>query len=1697
MTLILSAAVLIPASIAFGDTFVVSNANNSLAGSLRQAIIEANINPGLDSIVFNIPGPGPHTIKPLSAFSFLAGPVIIDGFSQPGANPNTNPPGQGSNAVLQIELDGSNAGATSGFVIVAANCTVRGLVINRFQRVGIFINGTGASGSASGNLIQGNFIGTDVTGRTRLGNGRTGVQIQEAPNNTVGGTQVGEGNVISGNDQAGVFIVRAGAIGNVVQGNFIGTDVTGSTELGNGLDGVAIFDAPDNTIGGAQPGEGNVISGNDRNGIFILGTEASGNSVQGNFIGTDLTGSADLGNASVGVAIQDAPDNSIGGSRAGERNVISGNDADGISITGTAASGNVVQGNFIGTHATGTADLGNALVGVRIQDAPDNTIGGSQAGEANVISGNDAAGVLIDRAAASRNMVQGNFIGTDVTGSADLGNAFPGVSIINAPNNTVGGSEPGEGNVISGNDQNGIFIDGAEASGNAVQGNFIGTDVTGTADLGNAYSGVTIRDAPNSTVGGSQPGQGNVVSGNDESGIFITGTAASGNAVQGNHIGTDLTGSAALGNVLRGVAIQDAGNNTIGGSQGGEGNTIAFNDSRGVVVGMSLEDTSVSNSIRGNAIYSNGDLGIDLGNDGVTANDDLDADTGPNSLQNFPVISFLTKGSKQITGTLNSLPNEEFTLDFYSNSRVDASRFGEGERYLGAETVLTDGLGEASFDVTFAMEPFLGELITATATNSAGSTSEFSQAVVLSGSEESAVLLDELSKLTADDRASDDQFGFSIAVNGNTIVVGALGDDGLRGSVYVFERNGNESESWAQVAKLAAADDDVGDQFGFSVAFDGDTILVGANGDAGLGLFSGAAYVFELNAEDSRNWKEAAKLTAEDGDAGDQFGFSLALGGDTIIVGAPGDDELQGAAYIFERSAGEDDAWGQVAKLIASDGAANDQFGITVAMDGDTIAVGALGGDELGGTVYIFERSTGESDDWEQAVKLIPSDRARNDQFGASIGMDGDIFVAGAPGGSLFRGAAYVFKRRAGEADTWGQVAKLIAVDGVLFDQFGSAVAIDGNTIVVGARVDDFLRGSAYIFERNSGGADNWGPAAKLTARDGSANDQFGVSVAVDGNTIVAGAAEDDELRGSAYVFGKIESAFISLPDANLKDVIREARQVFFRELTEADLAALTTLSAFGSGITDITGLEKANNLTFLDLDDNQIEDLSTLSALDDLESLFVTNNRIAGLGPLSELTNLTVLSAGANEIADITPLSDLASLTNISLEGNAITDVSPLSSLTNVTHLNLDQNQVTDLSPLGTLTNLIFLSLDENQLTDLNGIGSQTQLTELWLERNGISDLDPLGSLSNLALLYLGGNKIADLTPLTDLTELTTLWLNGNRIANLDSLSGLTDLIFLDLGQNEVANLGPLSNLTNLVELGLNENQVADLNPLADLTGLAKVWVDQNRIRDLSPLGSLTNLTFLSLDENQLTDLNGIGSQTQLIELWLERNGISDLDPLSSLSDLAFLFLGRNEITDLSPLSGLTNLANLNLNENRITDVDPLSGLTNLTFLGLEHNQIADVSPLASLSSLAVLDLQDNLFSTDESSPAVAVFAQLEAGGTAVNYSIASGARAAFDDAVELGEGWWFSDWFGPLNISFFPWIFHPTHSWMFVPQESTMEEIFLYDLNAEGWLFTESAIYPSMYSFGRNAWIFYFAETFGPRQFVDLDSGEFFSIP
>jgi len=257
-------------------------------------------------------------------------------------------------------------------------------------------------------------------------------------------------------------------------------------------------------------------------------------------------------------------------------------------------------------------------------------------------------------------------------------------------------------------------------------------------------------------------------------------------------------------------------------------------------------------------------------------------------------------------------------------------------------------------------------------------------------------------------------------------------------------------------------------------------------------------------------WVEDAKLLADDGAESDYFGYSVSLSGDLAVIGAQNDDDngsASGSAYVCDRNEGGADNWGQVAKLTASDGAVDDWFGWSVSTGDDLAVVGAYGDDDDGdksGSAYVFGRNEGGADNWGQVAKLTASDAAADDQFGRSVSVSGDAAIVGVyrdDDNGSFSGSAYVFGQNEGGADNWGQVTKLTASDAAASDKFGYSVSISGDLAVVGAHFDNndngAQAGSAYVFARNEGGADNWGQVAKLITNDGAVSDHFGYSVSV------------------------------------------------------------------------------------------------------------------------------------------------------------------------------------------------------------------------------------------------------------------------------------------------------------------------------------------------------------------------------------------------------------------------------------------------------------------------------------------------------------------------------------------------------------------------------------------------------------------------
>jgi titin len=648
---------------------------------------------------------------------------------------------------IGINADGTAANNTAqvtGVLIDVAdmNTIGGGNVISNNQQVGVEITAT-----ASENSVFGNKIGTSPGGTAQLGFQDIGVLLSDrAADNEIGlpgvstpeGVTAGQPNVISGNLKTGVKITDKGTSGNKIKNNFIGTDVTGMMAIANDGDGVLIDGGEANEVGGILAAnldgshsrlEGNVISGNNLNGVKIVSADTTLNKVQGNFIGVDNTGKAQLGNGADGVLIENSTENAVGGNIDTYRNVISSNGdetstdmtGNGVHIKGGDATKNRVEGNYIGVGFDGQTGLGNVRDGVFIDASPGNIVGGYAAGR-NVIGDNGANGVEISGAAATKNMVQANYVGTQADGQTALLNGLQAVLIDGAGGNVIGGTVPAgmegqaPGNIlfffatIRGRREMGVLIRNPGADANTVSGNLVrgiragnGPDQTSSSDS----VGIEVENGANNLI------EHNRVFGADD-GIALLGAAATGNLVLQNYIGTDPAGDV-LGNNQFGVLIdQSASNNEL------LKNVIAYNGSVGV-----REPTGTGNLILTNSIFSNGPNGSGPGGIDVAA-------LGVTTF-NLPQLSLVSShGTLFVQVTISGTPNTTFMLQFFSNAVCDPTGFGQGQTYIGQHGITTNASGMGMVLIPLPPNAASLGMVTATATNAVLGTSEFSNCLDLS-----------------------------------------------------------------------------------------------------------------------------------------------------------------------------------------------------------------------------------------------------------------------------------------------------------------------------------------------------------------------------------------------------------------------------------------------------------------------------------------------------------------------------------------------------------------------------------------------------------------------------------------------------------------------------------------------------------------------------------------------------------------------------------------------------------------------------------------------------------------------------------------------------------------------------------------------------------------------------------------------------
>lgn len=667
--------------------------------TLREAITAANDNTesgftdgecvagaATDTIEFDIAGPN-YTIQPTSALpAITAENTTINGYSQTGAVENSGDYSACFVGTILIEIDGQNAGATSGLTVSANNVTIRGLAINRFADDGVNI------GAVDETVVAGNILGLDDAGLVDQGNGDAGVSIDSTGDTLIGGTTAADRNLISGNEGYGGISSYADTGTVTISGNCIGADATGDTAIPNNHNGINLYQAGANTIiGGDSTQERNIISGNDDDGIGS--DDSSVGDITGNYIGVDVDGVAALGNGGNGIYVDsNSSVSDIGGVTSGKRNVVSGNGGSGI-ILSSGTSGVTVSGNYVGLGADGVTDLGNTEYGVSTQG--DNTIGGTIAGARNVISGNGANGISADSST-----VIGNYIGLSADGTSSVSNGSASLANVNLANdNQFGGTSANARNYIASNGTvNGISISGTTPFGgsstgdNVVQGNCIGTnsDCEVEAGFGVGAGLIVGFDTFNNVIGGAANGAGNTIAGNSE-GIILLSLSSG--------------GFHPLNNSILGNSIYSNDGGLVSGLINLEG------------IGIDLLETPNFGSFP------------ELG---VTANDGSDADSGPNDYLNFPVLnsSSADAGSLDVSFDLD-IPDSNsgvtgYRVEFFANDTGDSSGNGEGQIYLGHADVAGD---VSNHSETITLDPGVittGDYdISATVTEIDGSTDGF------------------------------------------------------------------------------------------------------------------------------------------------------------------------------------------------------------------------------------------------------------------------------------------------------------------------------------------------------------------------------------------------------------------------------------------------------------------------------------------------------------------------------------------------------------------------------------------------------------------------------------------------------------------------------------------------------------------------------------------------------------------------------------------------------------------------------------------------------------------------------------------------------------------------------------------------------------------------------------------------------------
>jgi Ca2+-binding RTX toxin-like protein len=983
----------------------------------------------------------------------------------------------------------------------------------------------------TGNLVAGNWIGTNSTGTVALGNVGDGVDIDQSSTNTIGGTSTGAGNLISGNTN-GVEISDASA--NLVQGNLIGLDQTGTLALGNSGAGVLVdAGASSNTIGGPVGGARNVVSGNAE-GVLITDSTTANNLVAGNLIGTDENGTSAIGNVIAGISITAGSGTTIGGATTLARNVISGNLGDGVDTSG-AASGTLLVGNYIGVDQTGTAPLGNLSNGVTFAATPGGTIGGTAQSAGNVISANAKAGLRIQGATTTPVVVIGNVIGTGNSGLSALGNGLYGVLLSGTTSVVIGGTAAGDRNIISGNTGVGVGLFGG-TTGTAIEGNLIGTDVTGSAPLGNG-TGVQIDGgSSNNTIGGASELAGNSIAFSAGIGVDVDSTAGTGNLIRLNAIfsnvglGIDLGGDGVTLNdsvahsgpnnhqnfPVLSTVVSSMGTTTVKGTLVSTPNTTFTLDFY-TLTSLNASGYGEGRHLLGTALvptdnFGNASFTLPFSTPATGAKFVAATATGPaGNTSEFSLAVGNNQPPTAVIGFTSMTVNEGVAIPFDGNGSSDPDgdplsytwTFGDGGTATGptpshvfkaagidvVKLTVNDGFGGAS---TSQGTVTVNDVPPAFTPGSYSPPAPFSTP------------------------APGDGFGEAVTSVAGNVAIAARFDNGPSGTshpgaVYLYDGVSSDdgvsttSAYGALIHVFADPNPGPGDEFGASIAVAGNVLIVGAPGSSHFGPGDGAVYLFDANSESSTFGVLLATVSIPNPGATNQAGFGAAVGsaGTNVLIGAPGKNSGAGEVDVYQGDPTVPGFGDLLLSVPNPSPGPGDHFGAAVAGLGTNLLVGAPFAGTLAppslGMAYLFSGTTGS------LLTSIANPDASSG-FGSAVASVGANILIGSPlDGTVSpsAGAAFLY------GPTGTLLKTFVQPDGG-GGNFGAAVAGTSNQALIGApgaSLGTTDAGAAYLFDADPGSTTFGRALAAVQEPTPATGDAFGTAVGFNDGAILVGAA--------------------------------------------------------------------------------------------------------------------------------------------------------------------------------------------------------------------------------------------------------------------------------------------------------------------------------------------------------------------------------------------------------------------------------------------------------------------------------------------------------------------------------------------------------------------------------------------------------------